>query len=588
MKKLFLTSGVILCMACPAMATPTDIPANGSAQCTYTYLDDYTGPVSFEAKWNAVNYTISFAKGQAGSHTDASYITGSTNSVSPVTFDDTSITLTSNGFSARGYHFDHWSSNVNLETGVSSQTDYNDGATLETYQYAGSPTLTAQWAANTYTVSYAAGAHGSGSSTHTNGATFDANYTIKGMGSGSGQSGVTPDTGYHFVKWTGSSTDTNYSAPANGYTETQTITPYTIDGPLTLTAQFAPDTSHISYATGTAGSRTTGFSGTMADTDATYDASVTLRTNAFSIAGYDFAGWTSTVNLASGATAASTYDDGETINPYKVASNVTLTATWTPLHYSVIYNPGAHGTGGTTDSYNSVSGTGGATYDANYTALTQSAASVTANPGYTFKGWNTNTGQTTANWSGETPWTRTSTLTVYAAYTANPYTITYNCGSPKSGSNSAPAAQTPTVAAAYTSFNMDGAYTLAPASTCSMNGYTFKGWSCPNLPEPTSNNHTVSYTDYSGTSASAWAPEATGTYSYAGNITCTAMWQQNNITLTWYPDTVANGGTTPMSASAVGSSAGSCNYDGTLNLPTTNPSKNGYTFNGWHVRSTGN
>ena len=59
MKKLFMTSGVILCMACPAFAahdiTPlgkdaenTDVTAN----CTNTYLDSYTGPVSLEAKWN--------------------------------------------------------------------------------------------------------------------------------------------------------------------------------------------------------------------------------------------------------------------------------------------------------------------------------------------------------------------------------------------------------------------------------------------------------------------------------------------------------------------------------------------------------
>ncbi len=557
MKKLFLTSGIILCMACPAFAATDITPAGTGADCTYTYLDSYTGPVNYEAKWTAVNYAINFAKGQAGSHTDANYITGSTASVSPVTFDDTSITLTSNGFSARGYHFDHWSSPVNLETGASSSTNYNNGATLTGYGYEGSPTLTAQWAANTYTVSYAAGTHGSGSSTDTNGATFDTNYTIKGMGTGSGQSGVTPDTGYHFVKWTGSSTDVGYSAPANGYTETQTITPYTIDGPLTLTAQFAPDTFtvtynagahgsgsyihtngatydanytvpaaarsaitvdagytftgwntetgetepnfpgasetpwtrtsglsvyaaytankyNISYATGTAGARTTGFSGTMSNTSATYDSSVTLRSNAFSIPGYDFAGWTSTVNLETGATANTSYANGATIDPYKVAGDSTLTATWTPKNYQITFNCGTKPSGAST---NIVSGT----------AI--SAISVT-------------------------------------------YDATY---------------------AAFTS-------TVPTAAQCKLDGYHFKEWSCTN----------------SITSAG-------GTYTVAGNTVCSAVWEANTINLTWYNDSSANNGTAITLPS--GSNAGSCTYDGTLNLPAQ-PEKNGYTFNGWTVRST--
>lgn len=482
MKKLFLTSGIILCMACPAFAATDITPAGTGADCTYTYLDSYTGPVNYEAKWTAVNYAINFAKGQAGSHTDANYITGSTASVSPVTFDDTSITLTSNGFSARGYHFDHWSSPVNLETGASSSTNYNNGATLTGYGYEGSPTLTAQWAANTYTVSYVAGTHGSGSSTDTNGATFDTNYTIKGMGTGSGQSGVTPDTGYHFVKWTGSSTDVDYSAPANGYTETQTITPYTIDGPLTLTAQFAPDS------------------------------------------------------------------------------------------FTVTYNKGDHAAA----NVNNFTDTDGATYDADYTARTFSdatnngGAGMTAADGYTFRGWSTvehptvteNAGVYTVSnaWTGETPWKRTADLTVYAAYTANSYQITFTCGTKPSGATSnitqggnAGSAVSVTYASAYSALP-------ATAGTCELPGYHFNGWSCGN-----------------GISASG------GTYNVAGNTECAATWTPNTINLTWYNDSSTNNGTAITLPQ--GSNAGSCTYDGTLNLPAQ-PEKNGYTFNGWTVRST--
>lgn len=460
MKKLFLTSGLIVCMACPAFAS-TDIAANAeTADCTDTYLGDGAGDAesaNLEAKWTPISYAISFAGGQAGNHTEIGYVTGSTAAVSPITFDSTNTPLTANGFSARGYQFDHWSSTVNLETGAATATNYNNQASLATYAYAGNPTLTANWTAKQYNVNYAAGTHGSGSSTDTNGAIFDTNYTIKGIGTGQGQSGVTADTGYHFVDWTGTSTDTAYTS-AN-YTETQTITPYTIDAPLTLTANFAANTHTITYA------------------------------------------------------------------------------------------PGAYGTGGTTDT---------ATYDTPYVALaTAAAASVTENPGYTFVGWNTETGQTISNWSGIPTWTAANDvdLTVYAAYTANGYQITFTCGTKPQGASTDIAQGG--VAGTAVNVTYATAYAALPATagTCSLPGYHFNGWSCAN-----------------GITA------AGGTYNYAGDTVCDATWAPNSIGLTWYADEDTE------TAMTVDSASQTCTYDGQITLPTAEP-KTGYTFQGWKVRT---
>lgn len=422
----------------------------------------------------------------------------------------------------------------------------------------GSATLEAIWNADSYNVIYAPGLHGTGGATYTGGVTYDQNYTVlapANIMNGQVAAPVVANTGYTFAGWNDGTADR-----AVGYT----YSPYRTVGDLTLTAQWTANQHQITYATGTAGARTTGFSGTMAATPTTYDASVTLSDNAFSIPGYQFNGWTSPTNLASGATASTSYNDGATVNPYKVDADVELTATWTPLTYNVIYNPGAH------SASNAYTDTNGATYDANYTALTQNATGIVAADGYTFVGWNTATGQTAANWTGETPWTHTDALTVYAAYTANPYTITYNCGGPVQGSQSTTTGPT----TASSSVNMDGAFTLAAADNCSLPGYTFAGWSCPNLTgTPTLPAGDPAY----------FAGGAEGTYRYAGDVTCTAQWTQNDITLNWNANGADNAAAVATSVTSAG--AGTCTYDEGITLPTTDPAKTGYTFGGWEVQT---
>ena len=65
---------------------------------------------------------------------------------------------------------------------------------------------------------------------------------------------------------------------------------------------------------------------------------------------------------------------------------------------------------------------------------------------------------------------------------------------------------------------------------------------------------------------------------YSGDATLEATWGANTVNITWYAD----GEEIELDQEDAG--AATCEYDGTLTLPTP-PSKDGYTFAGWTVKS---
>ncbi|MBQ3785358.1 MAG: InlB B-repeat-containing protein, partial [Alphaproteobacteria bacterium] len=67
-----------------------------------------------------------------------------------------------------------------------------------------------------------------------------------------------------------------------------------------------------------------------------------------------------------------------------------------------------------------------------------------------------------------------------------------------------------------------------------------------------------------------------GTYSYAGNVTCTAQWTANQINLVWDNNNATSGGT---------GGGDTCTFDGSITLPTV-PTRTGYEFGGWEVVNT--
>ena len=254
----------------------------------------------------------------------------------------------------------------------------------------------------------------------------------------------------------------------------------------------------------------------------------------------------------------------------------TFYAYWTANQYNVTYNKGA----GAGSNYTH---TKGATYDSAYTipstgdAGTGVAGASTPQTGYTFIGWTTspadravirtpsataiNTGTVMNAWTGANPWRRTEDLSVYAAYLANQYTVSYLCsgGEP----DTVPSGTTASGTVANQVVTFDSAYKLNDGAGCTLKGYTFNGWSCTN--------------SLSGALSSG--NPASGTWSITNDSTCTAQWTANSIALTWDNSTADSGGT---------GGAASCSYDSAITPLPTNPTKTGYTFDGWKIQTSSN
>lgn len=150
-----------------------------------------------------------------------------------------------------------------------------------------------------------------------------------------------------------------------------------------------------------------------------------------------------------------------------------------------------------TVSYSANGGTGAPSSQTKWKdqTLTLSGTKPTRN-GYSFLGWSTSSSATTATYSAGGSYTNNSSVTLYAVWKANTYTIKYNAN----GGSGAPANQTKTYGKTLTLSN------AKPTRT----NYTFLGWS---------------------TSASASAPtyQAGGSYTANSAATLYAVWELSYV-----------------------------------------------------------
>ena len=210
-----------------------------------------------------------------------------------------------------------------------------------------------------------------------------------------------------------------------------------------------------------------------------------MNANAFTRAGYTFAGWSKT--------AAGTVAVANSAN-YNTAGNVTFYAVWTAVNYTVTFN--ANGGTGTMSAM---------TFTVAGKALT---ANAFTRAGYTFAGWSkTATGAVTI--ANSANYATAGNVTLFAVWTPINYAITFNAN----GGTGTMTNQTFTVAGAALTKN-----TLTRA------GYTFSGWA-------TTASGTVAFAD-------------SANYNAAGNVTLYAVWTAVNYTVTFN----ANGGTGSMAA----------------------------------------
>ena len=170
--------------------------------------------------------------------------------------------------------------------------------------------------------------------------------------------------------------------------------------------------------------------------------------------------------------------------------------------------------------------------------------------GYTFSGWGTYSSDTSANYQPGSNYSANSSSALYAIWTANvPEPETYRVSYNANGGSGAPNAQVKT---------KDVTLTLSSTKP-TRSGYTFKGWS--------TSKTATSPTYYAG-----------GSYTANASVTLYAVWQQNAPT-TYTVSYNANGGSGAPSSQTK-------SHDVTLTLPSTKPTRSGYTFLGWSTSST--
>ena len=297
-----------------------------------------------------IMYTLTYTASTGGTISGTSPQTVNYNS------SGTAVTAVPNA----GYHFVRWSDGL----AAAARTDSNVTA---------DKSVTAEFAINTYTLTYAASSGGtiSGASPQT------VNYN----GSGTAIT-VVPATGYHFVRW------------SDGVT-TATRTDTGVVANITATAEFAINTYVLTYAAGSGGT----ISGTSPQTVA-YNGSGTAVA-AVANAGYHFVGWSD-----GGATATRT-ESG-------VVANITVSAIFAvdaPDTRTLVYTAGSGGTiSGTSPQTVVVGGSG-------------SAVTAVANTGYHFVRWSD--GKTTA---ARTDSNVTTDKSVSAQFSIDTHQLTYAAG----------------------------------------------------------------------------------------------------------------------------------------------------------------
>ena len=386
--------------------------------------------------------------------------------------------------SRAGYTFNGWFTAASGGTQVTAATVVNTAA---------DHTLYAQWTANTYTVTFDANG----------GSTPVPTSKVVTYGAAYGTLATTSRAGYTFSGW--------FTA-ASGGTQVTAATVVATAADHTLYAQWSTLPNH------TVTFKANG--GTGSDYTQVASTPTALTTNTFTRAGYTFSGWNTQAD--GGGTA---YTDGQT---YDFSADMTLYAQWTANTYTVTFDAN----GGSTP----VPASKVVTYGAAYGTL-----ATTGRAGYTFSGWFTAASGGTQV-TAATVVTTAANHTLYAQWTANTYTVTFDAND---GSTPVPTSKVVTYGAAYG--------TLA---TTSRAGYTFSGW-------------------FTAASGGTQVTAAT-VVNTAADHTLYAQWTANTYTVTFD----ANGGSTPVPTSKVvtyGTAYGT--------LATT--SRAGYTFSGWFTAASG-
>jgi uncharacterized repeat protein (TIGR02543 family) len=343
--------------------------------------------------------------------------------------------------------------------------------------------------------------------------------------------GTLVKTGYTFAGW-----NTAANGSGDGYAAAATFAMGSSN--VTLYAQWTENAYSVTY---NGNSSTGGSVPTDASSYHNGDAATVLgNTGTLVRTGYAFADWNTAANGS-----GTGYSPGD---PLSIGlGNVTLYAQWTPIDYAVTYN-GNTNTGGAVP-------TDGTAYHITDMVTVPGNTGTLVKTGYNFAGWNTAAnGSGTGYAAAATFAMGSSNVTLYAQWTENTYSVTYNGNSNTGG-------LVPTDGSTY--YITDTATVLGNTGALVRTGYTFAGWNTA--------------ANGSGTSYAGGDTFAIG----AGNVTLYARWTPVEYTVTYNGNT-NTGGSVPTDGGVyhITDTVTVLGNTGTL-------TKTGYAFAGWNTASNG-
>ncbi len=391
-------------------------------------LSNISANTTLYAQWTIKTFTVTYNGN--GNDNGTAPVDGS----SPYNYGSDVTVLGPGTLTKSGYNFNGWNTAAD-----GSGTPYGANSTL--FGITGNVTLYAQWnLANTYSVNYFGNGNtgGSvpvdGSSPYTGG----ANVTVLGPG-------TLERTGYTFAGW-----NTESNGSGTPYNANDVVS--NIAATLNLYAQWTINTYTVTYnGNGNDGGDVPSDPNSPYD----YNSNVTvLGAGNMTLTNNNFNGW----NTAADG-SGTPYAAGATITG--IASNITLYAQWSVITYTVTYNGNTNSSGTAPVDPSSPYVIG-----SNVTVLGQGSLLKT---GHTFNGWNT-----AANGSG-TPYSAGSTINnlsanavLYAQWSINSYTVTYD-GNGNTGGSAPVDGSSP--------YNFGSTVTvLANTGNLTKTGYIFLGW----------------------------------------------------------------------------------------------------------------
>lgn len=302
--------------------------------------------------------------------------------------------------------------------------------------------------------------------------------------------------------------------------------------------------------------------------------------------GYTFLGW-SVIQVAT----VPSYQPGDTYNA-NANANVTLYAVWSEDKACFQCNTDAsvvkwdtNGSGDTSCSngYHNVSGVSKETdcivYKVSFSANNGSGAPATqyqvkgksitlsttkpTRTGYRFLGWNASSSATSATYQPGDIFSTNNPITLYAVWEANKYTVTYN-------------ANGGTGTMALSNYTYGVAQALR-ANIFTKDGCTFDGWNTE--PNGTGKNYTDKQSVTIAENLNLYAQWKTDDNSNGGTG------DSNENEITYMVKYNANGGSWSITGQKTWDISNV--YGKNYILPGSNPSRSGYTFEGWYTKAEG-